>query len=164
MYYEDKQLSQLTLLSPAFGHEETIPSKYTCDGENSIPPLAIEGVPQGTVSLTLIVDDPDIPESVAARLGKDEFDHWVVFNIPPSQTRIGEGDIPDGLQGANSAGSTRYTGPCPPDGEHRYLFKLYALDTMLALREGATKEEVLTEMEGHVLESTTLMGRYERGE
>jgi len=158
----DTMSTTLTLHSPAFAHEGVIPSKYTCNGDNVNPPLAIEGIPYDTASLALIVDDPDIPESVAERLGKGEFDHWVVFNIPPTQTRIGEGDAPEGMQGANSADSAQYTGPCPPDGEHRYLFKLFALDTMLDLAEGATKEEVLGAIEGHVLDSTTLMGRYTR--
>ncbi len=140
--------------SPAFAHEEVMPSKYTCDGEDMSPPLAIEDVPEGTVSLALIMDDPDAPNAT--------WDHWVVFNIPPDQTRIGEGEEPEGDAGLNSWGRRGFGGPCPPNGEHRYLFRVYALDTMLELPEGASKPEVLRAVEGHVLESATLMGRYAR--
>jgi hypothetical protein len=148
--------------SPAFVHEETIPSKYTCDSENISPPLAIDGAPTSTVSLVLIMDDPDIPAAAAERIGQPVFDHWVVFNMPGATTRLGEGDTPPGIEGNNSSGKAGYTGPCPPDREHRYLFKVYALDTMLDLQAGATKAQVEAAMQGHVLESTTLMGRYDR--
>ena len=140
--------------SPAFEHEATIPKKYTCDGEDTSPPLAVDSVPDGTVSLTIIVEDPDAPGGV--------WDHWVHFNIPGAIDRIGEGEISDGTPGKNSWGTLGYRGPCPPDGSHRYLFKVYALDTILALPEGATKTDVLEALEGHVIESTTLMGRYSR--
>lgn len=140
--------------SPAFAHEETIPSKYTCDGEDISPPLAIDSVPQNTISLVLIVEDPDAPGGTWV--------HWIAFNIPGTVSRIGEGDAPPGLSGTNSWGNTGYGGPCPPNGEHRYLFRIYALDTILDLPEGAINDEVLAATEGHVLESTTLMGRYKR--
>ena len=140
--------------SPAFNHEETIPSKYTCDGDDISPPLAVDAVPEGTVSLTLIMDDPDAPNRV--------WDHWIVYNIPATTTRLGEASTTPGVSGSNSWGRLGYGGPCPPSGEHRYLFKVYALDTTLSLSEGAHKEEVLQAMEGHILESTTLMGRYSR--
>lgn len=141
--------------SPAFDHEGVVPAKYTCDGEDLSPPIAIERVPSGTVSLALIVDDPDAPGGT--------WDHWVVFNIPTTLSRVGEGSEPEGVRGANSWGRLGYGGPCPPGGEHRYLFKVYALDTMLKLAPGATKAEVERAMEGHVLERTTLVGRYARG-
>jgi len=144
----------MIIRSPAFNHEETIPGKYTCTGQDMSPPLAFDGLPAGTVSLALIMDDPDAPNST--------WDHWIVFNMPPSQTRIGEGGVPEGVQGTNSWGRTGYGGPCPPSGEHRYLFKLFALDTTLDLSEGAVKSDVLAAMDGHVLESTTLMGRYQK--
>jgi len=140
--------------SPAFNHEETIPTKYTCEGENISPPLAIDAVPEGTVSFVLIMDDPDAPNGT--------WDHWVRFNVPATQTRIGEGSEPEGISGNNSWGTTGYGGPCPPSGEHRYLFKLYALDVMLDIPSGASKSEVEKALEGHVLESTTLMGRYKK--
>lgn len=140
--------------SPAFNHEERIPSKYTCDGEDMSPPVAIDNVPGGTVSLVLIMDDPDAPRGT--------WDHWVLFNMPATTTRLGEGSAIPGVSGNNSWGRTGYGGPCPPNGEHRYLFKVYALDTMLPLQAGALKEDVLTALQGHVIESTTLMGRYTR--
>lgn len=155
-------MSSLTLTSSAFAEGGLIPSFYTCDGANSAPPLSVAGVPEGTVSLALIVDDPDIPDSVKESRGIDVFDHWIVFNIPPTTTIIEEDLIPAAIVGVNSGGKNEYTGPCPPDGEHRYFFKLYALDTSLELSEGSTKAEVEALLEGHVLEEATLMGRYER--
>jgi len=147
-------MARMTVRSPAFNHEEFIPSKYTCDGEDLSPPLAIDNIPAGAASLVLIVDDPDAPGGT--------WDHWIVFNIPGKLTRIGEGDAPEGLEGTNSWGRGGYGGPCPPSGTHRYLFKIYALDTTLDVPLGARKTEVLAAMEGHVLESATLMGRYQR--
>jgi hypothetical protein len=144
--------------SPAFMHEGVIPSKYTCDGDNISPPIAIDNAPARTATLVLIVDDPDAP----GVLSSGGWDHWIVFNIPGTTTRIGEGTDPIGTEGKTSFGETGYGGPCPPNGEHRYLFKVYALDTWLRLPEGSSKTDVLEMMKGHVLESTTLMGRYER--
>lgn len=151
---EPRQPTTMIIRSPAFNHEETIPSKYTCEGEDTSPPLAFDEIPVGTVSLTLIMDDPDAPNGT--------WDHWVLFNVPPTHTRLGGGTESEGVHGANSWGMREYGGPCPPSGEHRYLFKVYALDSMLPLVEGASKNEVLAAMEGHVLESTTLMGRYKK--
>lgn len=147
-------ITTMKVRSPAFAHEEVIPSKYTCDGEDMSPPLVVEEVPEGTVSLVLVMDDPDAPGST--------WDHWVVYNIPAEEVYVGEGDESEGTGGANSWGRTGYGGPCPPHGEHRYLFHVYALDTVLELPEGATKDEVLRAIVGHVLESATLMGRYAR--
>jgi Raf kinase inhibitor-like YbhB/YbcL family protein len=148
--------NDMLVRSPAFEHEATIPKKYTCDGEDTSPPLAIDGVSEDTESLAIIVEDPDAPGGV--------WDHWVHFNIPGDIDRIGEGEISDGTPGKNSWGTLGYRGPCPPNGSHRYLFKVYALNTMLTLSEGATKTDVLEALEGHVIESTTLMGRYERSD
>jgi len=146
--------THMLVRSPAFGHEQSIPSKYTCDGDNISPPLAIDNIPNDTVSLVLIMDDPDAPNGT--------WDHWIVFNMPPNNMRIGEGDQPQGTAGTGTAGTTAYQGPCPPDGEHRYLFKVYALDTSLRLDEGASKAAVEDAMQGHILERNTLMGRYTR--
>ncbi len=146
--------TDMLVRSPAFEHEAIMPMKYTCDGEDTSPPLAIDRIPDGTVSLAIIVEDPDAPGGV--------WDHWVQFNIPGDLERIGEGDVGDGVPGMNSWGTLGYRGPCPPSGSHRYLFKVFALDTMLTLPEGSTKSDVLSAMEGHVIESTTLMGHYER--
>ena len=150
----------ITLRSSAFNDSEAIPSTYTCDGENISPPLAIEGVPKHAVSLVLTVDDMDVPKEIRT---DGVWDHWVLFNIPPQTTCIDEGEVPLGaMVGMTTSGSGDYVGPCPPDGMHRYHFKIYALDTLLRLPLGASKDEVLKEMEGHVLGSGALMGTYAR--
>jgi len=116
------------------------------------------------MSLVIIVTDPDIPEVVKVEMGIDIFDHWVAYNIPPSTTDIAADD-PIGTQGANSGGSMGYTGPCPPAEhepvEHRYFFTIYALDTTLELPEGATNSELETAMQGHVIATAELVGRYQ---
>ncbi len=153
-YEKESRMSELVLSSSAFSQGGSIPPRYTCDGEDVSPPLSIAGVPEGTRSLVLIMDDPDAPMGT--------WDHWVVFNIPPTVREIPEGTEPEGTPGRNSWGRTGYGGPCPPDREHRYFFRLYALDTTLNLPEEASKEEVLQAMEGHILAQTELMGRYNR--
>lgn len=145
--------------SAAFQHEESIPSKYTCDGENVNPPLMISEVPEGAASLVLIMDDPDVPISVRP---DGMWDHWLVFNIPPDTTDIAEDSVPDGVVGLSTSGVNEYGGPCPPDKEHRYFFKLYALDSLLELDSTAQKMNVEDMMRDHVLEKTELMGRYKR--
>ena len=161
----EKDSMALTLTSSAFEHNATIPPLYTCDSDNISPPLSISGVPESTVSFALIMDDPDIPQVFKEQRGTDSFDHWALFNIDPSVTEIAEGEAP-GVQGTNGRGENKYTGPCPPPEyeptEHRYFFKLFALDTMLDTPEGATKAEVLTALEGHVLEQAELVGLYDR--
>lgn len=149
----------MKLSSKAFKHNGIIPQKYTCQGIDTNPPLAIEGVPADAKSLALIMDDPDVPQSVR----KDRlWVHWVIYNIDPKTKIIEEGVPALGIFGRNTGGMNRYMGPCPPDREHRYFFKIYALDTMLKLAEGATKEELLNAMEGHILAQAELMGRYEK--
>ena len=157
----ETEVENMKLTSPAFAQEGKIPSIYTCDGQNFNPALKISDVPKNAKSLVLIMDDPDIPDFAKQRIGKDVFDHWVLFNIKPDVAEIKEKEAP-GTQGANSAGTAKYTGPCPPDREHRYFFKLYALDTMLNLQAGTTKEQVLEAIKGHVIAEAELMGRYER--
>jgi hypothetical protein len=153
----------MELTSPTFHHNERIPSKYTCDGENISPPLVISDVPDEAKSLVLIMDDPDVPPEIRP---ERMWDHWIIYNIPPETTRIGEGKNPPGTMGKNSYGKQEYGGPCPPPQyepkEHRYFFKLYALDIMLELPEGATKREVERAMEGHIIAETTLIARYQR--
>jgi len=107
------------------------------------------------------MDDPDIPASVKASMGIEVFDHWVVFNIPVIKI-IFEGTEPDGVLGKNSAGELGYKGPCPPDKEHRYFFKVYALDSKLDLPEGSTKAEVEAAMKGHIMANAELIGRYNK--
>jgi hypothetical protein len=151
----------MKIRSTAFSHEGKIPSKYTCDGENMNPELQISEVPSNAKSLALIMDDPDIPEFVKQKFDITVFDHWILFNIKPDAKKISENTAP-GIQGKNSRGEAKYAGPCPPDKEHRYFFKLYALDISLNLPEGATKEQVLSAMKGHLLAEAGLMGKYER--
>ncbi len=149
----------MKLISPAFSHNETIPAQYTCDGANISPALAWSNAPEGTASFALIVDDPDAPAKV--------WTHWIVFNIPPTVDHITENqgstraDVPF-MQGLTDFNAKKWGGPCPPSGSHHYHFTLYALNTMLDLSPGATKEKLLKTMHGHILEQTTLIGTYQR--
>lgn len=144
----------------AFREGEMIPRKHTCDGPDISPYLTWDGLPEGTESLALICDDPDAPAGTWV--------HWVVFNIPAGTSELPEGipgeeELPDGTrQGRNDFRRIGYGGPCPPGGTHRYYFKLYALDTVLDKEAGATKDELLEVMEGHVISRVSLMGRYSR--
>jgi Raf kinase inhibitor-like YbhB/YbcL family protein len=156
--------SPMTLTSSAFQSGSSIPSSYTCDATppGTNPPLMISGVPSGAVSLALIMDDPDVPTQV---LPAGVFDHWVMFNIPPATSAIAASSTV-GTAGANGAGQNAYTGPCPPPqyapAEHRYFFRLYALDEMLPLQVGATKKQVLDAMQGHIISQAELIGKYKR--
>jgi len=152
----------LKITSNSFAYGQPIPSKYTCDGQNINPPLSISGVPAGTKSLVLIMEDPDIPDFVKDKFGIDLWDHWIVWNIPVETKDILEGTSPEGVHGRNTRGNNAYGGPCPPDGTHRYFFYLYALDTQLSLKEGAAKSDVLKVMNGHVLAKAEHMGVYQR--
>ena len=145
----------MNLSSAAFKDGASIPSKYTCDGANTSPPLAFSGIPAGAKSLALVVDDPDAPGGT--------FDHWLVWNIPPNTTTIGEGQSPQGVSGRTGFGKSAYGGPCPPSGEHRYFFKLYALDTTLNLPPSSSKSDLEKAMSGHTLAKAQMMGRYKRG-
>lgn len=150
--------TMMRLTSSAFSEKESIPSVYTCDGSNTSPELSISGVPVGAKSLVLLMDDPDVPTSIKA---DGIFDHWVMYDIEADTKVIQEGKF-SGTLGANGTGKTGYIGPCPPDRQHRYFFKLYALDQKLGFPEGKTKQEILSAIEGHVLESSELIGLYER--
>lgn len=158
----DKDINQsnqgvMKLTSPPFGENGLIESKFTCDGENINPALNIEGISEEAKSLVLIMDDPD-----AIKPTGKVWDHWIVFNIDPSTQQIEEGVEPQGVHGIGTGGNSDYSGPCPPDAEHTYIFKLYALDAMLDIPEGSTKPQVEAAMEGHILEETQLTGRYNR--
>jgi Raf kinase inhibitor-like YbhB/YbcL family protein len=147
----------MKLLSKAFPHEGHIPSLYTCDGKNINPPLEIQDVPQEAKALVLIMDDPDVPK----HLRQDGlWVHWVVYNIPPTTRHLHENSTPPGILGTGTKGIAHYQGPCPPDREHRYYFKLYALKAPLNLKPGATKVEVEAAMHNQVLSETQLMGRF----
>jgi Raf kinase inhibitor-like YbhB/YbcL family protein len=151
----------LKLISRAFPHEDTIPDKYSKDGGNISPDLEWMGVPDGTKSLALIVDDPDAPSGV--------FVHWLVYGIPPGILELkedlpGTETLPNGArQGRNGFGEIGYGGPQPPSGVHRYFFRLYALDQDPPLRAGASREELDQAIKGHTIEKAELMGRYRRG-
>lgn len=148
------------LTSPAFQHERSIPVKYTCDGDNINPPLQFEDVPDTAQSLVLIMEDPDVPKNLRA---DGMWDHWVLFNIEPTVSEVKEGQGIAGTHlGVNTSGKNEYQGPCPPDREHRYFFKLYALDVKLDLDFGATKKEVEEALKGHVLGYAELIGLYDR--
>lgn len=150
-------MAELTLSSSAFRRGQTIPKRYTCDGENLSPPLSIAGIPEGTESLSLIVEDPDAPMGTWV--------HWLVWNIPPQFDEFPEGSFPpSALQGKNDFGEEEWGGPCPPPGpEHRYFFKLYALDTILELKKETNQPLLEEAMEGHILSQTELVGCYGRG-
>lgn len=147
--------TNMKIFSPAFQNNETIPARYTCDGENINPPLYFEEVPEETKSLVLIVDDPDAPMG--------NFLHWLIFNIPAETKLIKENSVPDGAKlGKNDFGKLNYGGPCPPYGIHRYYFRLFALDINLDLTEGASREAVLEAMRNHILAESYLVGLYKR--
>jgi Raf kinase inhibitor-like YbhB/YbcL family protein len=146
-------LKTLIVKSPAFESNKLIPAKYTCDGEEVNPPLTIEGTPEGTKSLVLVIDDPDAAAGT--------WNHWLVWNIPPATHKIEEDMVP-GIQGVNTSGKRAYGGPCPPSGTHRYFFKVYALDAKLNSNPNSRKDDVEKAMEGHVLAKGELLGLYRR--
>lgn len=154
--------SSLTLTSSAFADGESIPAAHTCDGEQTSPPLSIQNVPAGTVSLVLLVDDSDVPKEL---MPSGVFDHWVLYNIPPQTTEIPAGGTV-GIAGVNTRGQSVYAPPCPPKqyepSEHRYVFRLFALNTKIDLPLGAKKADVLVAIRGHVLADTSLTGTYKR--
>ena len=137
-----------------------IPRQYTCDGANISPPLSWDSIPDSTKSFALICDDPDAPGGTWV--------HWVVYNIPANVKELAEKiplqeNLANGAgQGKNDSRKIGYSGPCPPGGTHRYYFKLYALDVVLDLNPGATKNDLLRAMEGHILATGQLMGKYSR--
>ncbi len=149
----------MKITASEFKNGGKIPPKFTCDGNNVNPELHIADVPEKARSLVLIMDDPDVPEFVRA---DRMWVHFVVFNIPANVRTIPENSIPPGVMGKGTGDKMVYEGPCPPDREHRYFFKLYALDCMLDLHEGATKKEVEKAMIGHILTQAELMGVYDR--
>lgn len=150
----------MRITSPVFNHEGAIPAAYSCDGKDTSPRLDFHEIPEHTKSLALIMDDPDAPGGT--------FVHWVVYNIPPGANGLPEAtpanpELPDGsLQGVNSFGKVGYGGPCPPDGEHRYFFKLYALSAELPVSEQMTKADLESAMEVNIIAQAELMGTYDR--
>jgi Raf kinase inhibitor-like YbhB/YbcL family protein len=143
---------QLAVTSPDFKPDGEIPSKFTCEGNEINPALAIKDIPTGAKSLVVIVDDTYAPGQT--------YDHWVMWNIPPTET-IPQNSAP-GVQGKNGGGDSKYKGPCPPTGTHKYLFRIYALDAMLDTKQGADKKTVESAIKGHILAKGELVGTYKK--
>ena len=143
----------LTLTSPAFKHNGSIPTQYTCTGSNINPPLIIDNAPAQTESLVLIVHDPDAPAG--------DWSHWAVYNISPTMKAITENSIP-GQELINDFGKVHYSGPCPPSGTHRYRFELYALDSKLNISKNSKVKDLLQVIQGHVLTKAELVGLYKK--
>lgn len=147
----------MKLTSVAFVEGGNLPSKYTCEGESISPPVAWQDAPANTKSFALIYDDPDAPAGT--------WDHWVLYNLPPTTNSLPENAtaLPKGtMVGLNSWPKLGYGAPCPPSGSHRYIFHLYALDTVLSLPGEVTSEKLRQAMKNHILATTTLMGQYQR--
>jgi Raf kinase inhibitor-like YbhB/YbcL family protein len=157
---QEAKTPPLKLTSTAFAPGQPIPAKYTCDGEDISPPLDWQDPPEDAKSFALIVDDPDAPGGTWV--------HWVLYNLPAESRNLPGAVPPDaamadgGENGKNSWKRLGYGGPCPPGGTHRYIFKLYALDTVLELNDGPGKDQLAQAMEGHILAQTDLMGIYAR--
>ncbi|MDE1861836.1 MAG: YbhB/YbcL family Raf kinase inhibitor-like protein [Thaumarchaeota archaeon] len=144
----------MKVTSSAFEDGGPIPSEFTCDGQDVSPPLAISDVPNGAKSLAIIMDDPDAPMGT--------FTHWVVWNIPPQKSEFTTGEKIQAPHGKTSFGRKSYGGPCPPGGTHRYFFKVFALDTMLEIKDGSSRNGLEKAMMGHILSESALMGKYSR--
>lgn len=145
----------IQITSRAFNEASTIPRLYTCDDQNVSPPITWTGIPTDTVSLALIMDDPDAPVGTWV--------HWVLFNLPADLSGLDQGKTAGGVEGINDFKKIGYGGPCPPKGSnHRYIIKLYALDTLLDLKSGATKNQLESAMRGHIIALGQLMGKYGR--
>ena len=152
----------LQLTSDAFANGQSIPAKYSCIGKNISPALAWNEPPVGTQTFALIMDDPDAPGTTWV--------HWVLYNIKPEVRSLqedlpvtGKNVDPSAIYvGKNSSGNIGYAGPCPPSGTHRYFFKLYAIDIQISLLPGATKKQILKEMEGHILAQAELVGTFSK--
>ena len=154
----------LSLTSSAFDADGTIPETYTCDGKDVSPPLSWAGVAASVKSLVLIVDDPDAPDPAAPR---QTWVHWLLYNIPAHAVGLPEGvhnsSLPPGtLEGLNDWENTGYGGPCPPIGRHRYIHKLYALDTVLPDLRSPTKVQLEKAMQAHIIDQSELIGLYQR--
>ncbi|WP_235283143.1 YbhB/YbcL family Raf kinase inhibitor-like protein [Methanosarcina sp. 2.H.A.1B.4] len=147
---ENMDFQIIKVFSSAFESNSTIPRKYTCNGENINPPLEFTNIPEEAESLVLIMDDPDSP--------MNPFTHWVVWNIEPV-AKIEEDSIP-GIEGINNFRKIGYGGPCPSSGTHRYFFRVYALDRQLELKAGSGRNELESEMIGHIIAEGELMGKY----
>jgi len=154
----------MRLVSSAFQDHGIIPRKHTCEGADVSPPLAIEDVPAGTRSLALIVDDPDAPDPAAPKM---TWVHWVLYDLPPDAGALPEAVTSSALQaldGLNDWQQSGYRGPCPPIGQHRYFFKLFALDTRLGDLRRPTSVQLQRAFKGHVVAEALLIGLYAKGQ
>ena len=154
----------MKVTSSAFQQGGAIPAKYTCEGQDTSPPLAWSGAPSSAKSIAMIVDDPDAPDPAKPQR---VYVHWVVYNIPGGTSSLPENASKSGMpkgaeQGKNDWGKPQYGGPCPPIGRHRYFFKVYALDTTLSGLSGPAKADLERAMKGHILDSGELMGTYQK--
>jgi Raf kinase inhibitor-like YbhB/YbcL family protein len=148
-------MTKVQIQSDSFENNKMMPAKFTCDSSNISPGLSFSGIPDGSKSLVLIMDDPDAPGGT--------WIHWTVWNIDPSVTKIPENSVPGGsVEGKTDFGKPGYGGPCPPSGTHRYFFKLYALDTVLDLDASAAANDIEKAMKGHTIDSAELIGLYKR--
>ena len=146
---------KLDVSSNAFSEGQSIPEKYTCDGQDVSPPIKWSGAPTNTKTIAIICEDPDAPSGT--------FTHWVLYDVPGTRKELAEGSSDDGKEGVNGFGKNGYGGPCPPPGRpHRYFFHVYALDTTSLGDAGRSKEEVTAAMQGHILAQGQLMGTYKR--
>ena len=158
--------NSMEMTSSVFTHNGKIPTQYTCEGKDLSPSLSWYNVPSNTKSLALIVDDPDAPDPAAPQM---TWVHWVLYNLAPNSTgldeNIGSFGLPSGTKkGTNNWGKTSYGGPCPPIGEHRYFFKLYALDVVLPDLNNPPKAQLEKSMQGHIIEEVQMIGKYQKGE
>jgi len=150
-----KNMESTLKITSVFFDKEEIPTRYTCDGDNTSPEIFISGVSEKAKSLVLIVDDPDAPMGI--------FTHWLLYNIPADTTKISSQELPkEALQGINDFAKVNYGGPCLPSGVHRYFFKLYSIDKILNLDAGATKPELQKAIRHHILQKAELIGLYSR--
>jgi Raf kinase inhibitor-like YbhB/YbcL family protein len=161
---KEKTFMPMSITSSSFPHNGVIPTRHTCEGHDTSPELLWTDVPAGTKSLALIMDDPDAPDPAAP---KRVWVHWVLYNIPATSSGLPEGvakeDLPPGTQeGLNDWERTGYGGPCPPIGNHRYFFKLYALDTVLPDLKQPTKAKLEEAIRGHIIAAAELIGRYQK--
>ncbi len=147
----------MRVISKAFENEGQIPKKYTCEGFGLNPPLQILDIPQKARSLVLLSWDSDVPLSAGTN---GNWDHWIVFNINPNLCEIKEGVEPDGVHGITTSNTHEYVAPCPPDREHRYFFKIYAIDILLNLTEQATRKEVENAIKNHIIDEAQIIGKY----
>lgn len=151
---QEEGRATIRFATPSFSDGAAIPATYTCDGENKNPGISWANVPDGAKSLVVLMEDRDA----------GDFPHWVVYNLPPTVTGIAEGGAPEGGNvGLNGFDKPGYGGPCPPSGRHRYFFSVFALDTVLALPDGATRDQVRDAMKGHVMARGAFMGSYQKG-